>query len=190
MNGYAECHEVADGRSVNIASPSHMLATKLDAFFDRGKEDYYASRDLEDVVVLLEGCSRLLVDLRASSEALRNHVSRGMRRLLETPALIEALPAHLSPESPTGVLDRVLQVAGQVAATAEGPRPPRPFNLRAPRARLRRLVGLRCHSDSPRRHGATEPESTRSRLRLATARQGLANAASPLARSAAIRSPG
>lgn len=112
----AETHDVEDRIAVSVAGPSYVLATKLDAFFSRGNDDYYGSRDLEDIVFLLEGCSRLLGELRASSDALREHVSRGMRKLLDTPAFMEALPAHLSPESPSGVLDRVLQVARQIAA--------------------------------------------------------------------------
>ncbi len=111
----AERHEVADGFSVSIAGPSSLLATKLDAFFSRGNGDYYGSRDLEDIVVLLEGCSRLPTELNASSAVLRDHVRRSMRKLLDAPAFIEALPALLSPESPAGVLDHVLQVARQIA---------------------------------------------------------------------------
>ncbi len=87
------------------------MATKLDAFFSRGSNDYYGSKDIEDVVVVLEECSGLLAELESAPKALRRRVANGLRRLLNTPAFLEALPGHLSPESPPQTKARVLRTA-------------------------------------------------------------------------------
>ncbi len=110
-----ETHEVKKGMEVNVIGPSYLLATKLDAFFSRGSSDYYGSRDLEDVVALLEGCSRLLQAVRISSSELQQHLSIGMRQLLDTPAFVESYPAHLSQEAPQGTVERVLDIVRSIA---------------------------------------------------------------------------
>lgn len=43
------------GRSIAAVSPPYLMATKLEAFADRGHEDLIASRDFADIVTLLDG---------------------------------------------------------------------------------------------------------------------------------------
>ncbi len=116
--GALETYEIGDAISVAVIGPSYLFAAKMDAFFSRGADDYYGSRDLEDIIALMEGCTRLLDELQASSADLRQHVSRRMRRLLDTQAFVEAIPAHLSRESPSGTIDRVLVIARKIARDA------------------------------------------------------------------------
>ena len=42
-------------RSESSPAP-YLLASKIEAFRQRGKEDYLASRDIEDIIALLDGC--------------------------------------------------------------------------------------------------------------------------------------
>jgi len=121
-----ETYELRDGLTVDVIGPSCLLATKLDAFLDRGASDYYGSKDLEDVVALMEGCSRLLDSLQSASAELRQHVSNGIRRLLDMPGFVEAVPAHLSPESPPGTIDRVMAAAREIAGGPSGSSDGRP----------------------------------------------------------------
>ncbi len=107
-------HEIEEGISVAVINSSCLMATKLDAFFDRGKEDYYGSEDLEDIIALLEGCTELLTELKSVPEALRNRIANGMRRLLSAPAFLETIQGHLSPESPPKTRARVLDTAKQI----------------------------------------------------------------------------
>lgn len=60
-DGMAEAEEIdlPDGERVSTFSVPYLLASKLDAFRDRGKGDYMASKDMEDIVALarrLSGC--------------------------------------------------------------------------------------------------------------------------------------
>jgi len=112
-------HQLKEGLFVNVISATCLMATKLDAFFSRGSNDYYGSRDIEDVVVLLEECSGLLAELESAPKALRKRVANGLRRLLDTPAFLEALPGHLSPESPPQTQARVLLTAKQIGGLVD-----------------------------------------------------------------------
>jgi UDP-glucose 4-epimerase len=38
-----------------VAPPAYLLATKLEAFRSRGKDDLYGSRDFEDIIALIDG---------------------------------------------------------------------------------------------------------------------------------------
>ena len=106
--------QLDNGLSINVINPACFLAAKLDAFFDRGKNDYYGSADLEDIIMLLESCSALLEDIQSAPKELRTYVANGINRLLGSHNFIEALPGHLSPESPPRTGDRVLDIAGQI----------------------------------------------------------------------------
>jgi len=116
----ANSYELNEGLELNVIGPACLLATKIAAFLARGKNDYIGCEDMEDIVALLEGCSGLLDSVKQASVALRQYVSTEMCRLLETPAFIEAVPGHLSPESPPGSLERMLNVARQIAGGPEG----------------------------------------------------------------------
>ena len=113
--GVLEHHKIGESISIPIINPGYFLATKLDAFISRGTGDYYGSPDMEDLIIVLEGCSRLIDVLNIASVNLRRHVSRLMRYLLSTQSFVGAIQAHLSRKSPDGTLARVMDIARKVA---------------------------------------------------------------------------
>ena len=71
---------------------------KLEALRGRGRGDYIASRDFEDIVVLLDRRAELVEELRAASDDLRRYVSAEAQRLLGEPRLLDGIAATLSPD--------------------------------------------------------------------------------------------
>jgi hypothetical protein len=69
---------------------------KLEAFHDRGREDLYLSKDLEDIVTLVDGRPELAGELALADLELRTYVAAELTRLLADPTFQEALPAFLS----------------------------------------------------------------------------------------------
>lgn len=55
----AETAILPDGRKVAIFTAPHLLASKLEAFSDRGRGDFHGSPDIEDIVAVLDGCHDL-----------------------------------------------------------------------------------------------------------------------------------
>ncbi len=53
----SEIKDLGEGFHAKVVTPAFFLATKLEAFKDRGKQDFYASHDLEDIITLVDGAS-------------------------------------------------------------------------------------------------------------------------------------
>jgi predicted nucleotidyltransferase len=84
----------AEGERFRIIDAPHFCATKLDAHADRGAGDMY-HHDLEDVIAVVDGRSELHAELAATGIQVRRYVAEELRRLLDTPTFLEALPGHL-----------------------------------------------------------------------------------------------
>lgn len=85
---------------IPIIKAPYFVATKLDAFKDRGKNDYFESHDLEDLITVIDGRPTLLRELQESSEELQEYISSEIGKLLRKSRFMEdALPGHLLPDS-------------------------------------------------------------------------------------------
>lgn len=103
---------LADGSVVRHLSAPHFLATKFEAFQDRGGNDVYLSHDLEDIMTVLEGRAAVAREVVAASAPVRQHVARAAAALLQRPAFHNALPGLLSdPEREPTVKARLAQIA-------------------------------------------------------------------------------
>lgn len=104
--------ELAGGLKLRHLSAPHFLATKFEAFKDRGNNDVYLSHDLEDIMTVMEGRSTVAREMAAAHEAVRNHVGLSVEALLHMPTFINALPGLLSdPEKEQAVKARLTQIA-------------------------------------------------------------------------------
>ena len=107
--------ETPGGLEVRHLSAAAFLATKLEAFHDRGRNDYFASHDLEDVLTVLDGRSEIVGEV-LEAEALHSFLSTSVRALLEEPRFLDALPGHIEQGPVTAareqiVLERLRQIA-------------------------------------------------------------------------------
>ena len=104
--------ELAGGLKLRHLSAPHFLATKFEAFKDRGNNDVYLSHDLEDIMTVMEGRSTVAREMAAAHEAVRKHVGLSVEALLHMPTFINALPGLLSdPQKEQAVKARLTQIA-------------------------------------------------------------------------------
>ena len=75
--GYVHAVEVElpAGRSIRAIPPHFLLATKLEAFRGRGKQDFYESRDFEDIVRLIDGRGQLPEEVAAAPQDVRDYIA-------------------------------------------------------------------------------------------------------------------
>ena len=85
-----------DGLELRVVSPPYFIGTKLEAFRGRGKGDFYASADLEDIITVLEGRRTLVEEVADSPMGLRRYISREIGRLLDNQEFVNALPGHVA----------------------------------------------------------------------------------------------
>lgn len=99
----AERVALASGREVKIITPLYLVATKIEAFKDRGNGDFYGSHDLEDTVAVLASNAGLRTHLQGSQEPVCVAIREELRALREP--LLDVLPGHLSPQERESVLE-------------------------------------------------------------------------------------
>lgn len=96
---HAQSLVLPDNTPIKYASTPYLLATKLEAFSNRGHGSYVESPDLEDIIIVLDGREEVVAELGGSPEDVRTYVATTFGALLDTQAFLEALPGHLMPDA-------------------------------------------------------------------------------------------
>ena len=91
--------EIAKDMKIRVVTGPYFLATKIDAFYGRGKGDFMASHDMEDIVTLLDGRSEIAGEVREASEEVRAFLSKTFRDFLLKRDFLDSLPGFLLPDS-------------------------------------------------------------------------------------------
>jgi hypothetical protein len=68
---------------------------KAEAFASRGKEDFVASHDVEDVIAVVDGRLSLALEVETSPTAVRRFLAERFGSWLEDPRFLDAVPGHL-----------------------------------------------------------------------------------------------
>jgi hypothetical protein len=84
---------------IKLVTPPYFLATKIEAFKGRGKGDYMASHDMEDIITVLDGRREIVDEIKSSSDELKTFVSTTFRPFLTDRNFLDAVPGHLLPDS-------------------------------------------------------------------------------------------
>jgi hypothetical protein len=80
-----------------ITAPT-FLATKFEAYSDRGGADMLASHDLEDIINVVDGRPGLLEEVRNAPADLRTYLAARFAELLVAPDFLDVLPALIFPD--------------------------------------------------------------------------------------------
>lgn len=83
------------GTTIRLVTAPVFVATKLEAFAQRGRDDYLFSHDLGDLISVIDGRDELLAECRAQCIDLKNYLRQWFADLLAVRAFREALPGHL-----------------------------------------------------------------------------------------------
>lgn len=79
---------------VRIFTVAYFMATKIEAFNNRGKEDYLASPDLEDIIAILESHSvdNFIKSIEDSSEEVKVFIKKHLESFIQNNKFLDALP--------------------------------------------------------------------------------------------------
>ena len=64
----SEWTTLPSGKRIRLLSAPYFLAAKLEAFGSRGENDYLMSRDIEDVITLLDGRPEIVSEVQQAGE--------------------------------------------------------------------------------------------------------------------------
>lgn len=73
------------GRVIKHLTPPLFLATKLEAYIGRGRNDPLGSHDLEDIINVVDGRPGILDEVRAVGDEVRGYLSEQFQALLQHP---------------------------------------------------------------------------------------------------------
>jgi hypothetical protein len=100
---------LGEGIVIRLVSAVAFVATKLEAFADRGRGDFLVSHDLEDVLNIVDGRAELLVELADSPAEIREAVAEAFATLCGQPGFFNALPGLLTDPTRVGLITARLQ---------------------------------------------------------------------------------
>lgn len=108
--------EVGEHR-IRLISAPYFLASKLEAFHGRGQCDYRMSRDIEDIVTVLDGRPQIVGEVQEAVTSLQECLANEFSVLLAERDFLDALPGHLLPDAVSQqririVLSRMQQIVG------------------------------------------------------------------------------
>lgn len=104
--------------AIRVTSAPCFLATKIEAFQSGTRGDYWTSRDLEDIVSVLDGRSEVVAETHAAEPAVQTFLAETFQSYLGNEHFLEALDALLYPDAMSQarrplVLSRMAQIAQQ-----------------------------------------------------------------------------
>jgi len=90
--------QLPSGQRIRVITPPYLLATKLEAFRNRGRGDFLGSRDFGDVVALIDGRPELVAEVRAADSELRKCLAFDFNRLRSEPLFRGGLAGTVPPD--------------------------------------------------------------------------------------------
>lgn len=97
------------GTSIQLITAPAFLATKFEAFADRGKSDLLGSHDMEDIVNVLDGRPEIVGEVAASPDELKRYLADRCSALLALPNFMDALSGMVFPDE--SLAERVKMIA-------------------------------------------------------------------------------
>ena len=86
------------GMIIRLISAPAFLATKFEAFLDRGRGDVLGSHDLEDIVNVMDGRPELVAEVASAAPEVRRYLAAQCSALLAMPGFMNALPGMVFPD--------------------------------------------------------------------------------------------
>lgn len=108
--------QLPSGKSIRLVSAPYFLVTKLEAFDGRGRGDYLASHDIEDIIAVLDGRPLIVDEVKRAEPDLIRELSERFHELMQNTRFIESISGHLSADETSQarvavVLDKIKSIA-------------------------------------------------------------------------------
>jgi len=95
----AQAFTLPSGKVIKLIIAPVFVATKLEAFADRGKGDFLFSHDLGDIIAIVDGRDSLLEECQQAAPELKSYLQLKFTELISNAAFRQALSGHLSPDA-------------------------------------------------------------------------------------------
>jgi hypothetical protein len=96
---YASDCRLPSGSVLRVITPPYLLASKLEAFLQRGRGDLIVSHDFEDVIALVDGRAELVDEVRGASRELRVFLAEEIAALRTVDRFPDGVAGALRPDA-------------------------------------------------------------------------------------------
>jgi predicted nucleotidyltransferase len=116
----ARPYDLPAGPTIRLITGPYFLATKLEAFRDRGRGDPVASRDIEDIVAVVDGRTELLTEIFEAPAELQRALRDEVGSLIARPDFADVVSGHLPGDAASQsrvatIIERLRRAAGLAA---------------------------------------------------------------------------
>lgn len=106
-------HDLTDTLTIRLLTPPLFLATKLEAWRGRGKNDMLFSHDLEDILLVVDGRVELVDEVKAAPPELRAYLAKAFQALMIHPEFDHLVEGNARPAGREVIIhERIALLAG------------------------------------------------------------------------------
>ena len=87
---------IVKNQAIKMLSAPYFLATKFEAFHNRGK-DYRTSHDIEDIIYVIDNRTSIVKEVNNSDLKVRTFLKQEIQRIVTKGLISEVLTAHIHP---------------------------------------------------------------------------------------------
>lgn len=103
-------YKIDSKTTIRILTAPYFIATKLEAFKDRGSGDGRTSQDFEDIVYIFESREAVWDEMQQVDKELKGYLRREFRQLLDNPGIEEWIDCHVEQRSSPATYDIIDQM--------------------------------------------------------------------------------
>lgn len=113
---HSETIQLPDGQTIRIFSAPYMLASKIEAFLDRGKRDFFSSPDFEDFITVVDGIPDIKEKVLKAPGAVGAYLKNRFKEFLREERFLESIPGHVrSMGAGHGRTERIILILRKLA---------------------------------------------------------------------------
>lgn len=91
-------HPIDNDTTINLISPPCFIATKIEAFEGRGEIDFLGSRDIEDIINVIDGRPELVENIKNTPKSLKAYLVRKFRAFNKKNEFHDSIKGSLRPD--------------------------------------------------------------------------------------------
>lgn len=112
---HAEKRTLPDGQEIAVFSLPYFLASKIEAFLGRGKDDFYGSPDLEDIITVVDRSEDLRDKILGAPRDVRAYIKEKLGVLQRNELFVQSVTGHLGPGVGPARVKRALDLIRDLA---------------------------------------------------------------------------
>lgn len=103
-----------DGQIIKIQKAPYFLATKIEAFSERGKNDFRGSKDIEDIIAVIDGDSALKGEVERAPAPVKKYIIDFLKECLADPFFNDAIRGHLPAITEKGRAEEAIEIIKEI----------------------------------------------------------------------------